>query len=72
VLSVRRPARAESLYRGRHFVAQIGRTSLWITADNRLSLQQPGGRVADEKLGIAAIHPQHFKALVASGAAGSA
>ena len=35
-----------------------------MTADNRLSLQQPGGRIADEKLGIPAIHPKHFKALV--------
>jgi hypothetical protein len=36
-----------------------------MTADNRLSLEQPGGRIADEKLGVAAIDPQHFKALVA-------
>jgi len=35
-----------------------------MTADNPLSLQQPSGRIADEKLGVAAIHPQHFKALV--------
>jgi hypothetical protein len=35
-----------------------------MTADNRLSLQQPGGRIADEKLSVAVIDPQHFKALV--------
>jgi hypothetical protein len=33
---------------------EIYRDNLWMTADNRLSLQQPGGRIADEKLGIAA------------------
>ena len=42
-----------------------GHISLWMTADNRLSLQQPGGGIADEKLGIATIDPQHFEALVA-------
>jgi hypothetical protein len=30
----------------------VGTAYLWMTADNRLSLQQPGGRIADEKLGI--------------------
>jgi hypothetical protein len=34
-------------------------------ADNRLCLQQPGGRIADEKLGVAAVDLQHLKALVA-------
>ena len=37
---------------------------LWMT-DNRLSLQQPGGRIADKRLGVAAINPQHFERLVA-------
>jgi hypothetical protein len=36
-----------------------------IADGNRLSLQQPGGRIADEKLGVAAIDSRHFKALVA-------
>jgi hypothetical protein len=35
-----------------------------MTADNRLSLQQPGGGIADEQLSVAAIDPQHFKALL--------
>ena len=36
-----------------------------MTADNRLSLQQPGGRVADEKLSVPAVHAKHLKRLVA-------
>jgi hypothetical protein len=36
-----------------------------MTADNRLSLQQPGGRIAHEQLGVATIDSQHFKALMA-------
>jgi hypothetical protein len=62
--SVRRPARAESIYHAVIVPSAAARNSLWMTADNRLSLQQPGGRIADEQLGVAAIDPQHFKALV--------
>ena len=39
--------------------------SLWMTADNRLSLQQPRGCIADEQLGVAAIDAQHLERLVA-------
>ena len=37
---------------------------LWMT-DNRLSLQQPGRRIADKRLGVPAINPQHFERLMA-------
>jgi hypothetical protein len=36
-----------------------------MTADNRLSLEQPDRRIADEQLGVAAIDPWHFRRLVA-------
>jgi hypothetical protein len=31
-----------------------------MTADNRLSLQQPSGGITDEKLGVAAIDPHEI------------
>jgi hypothetical protein len=46
--------------------ARSGRHLLWMTAENfSFRYSSPAAVFADEKLGVAAIDPQHFKALVA-------
>jgi hypothetical protein len=37
------------------------RAACAVIVDNRLSLQQPGGRIADKQLGVAAVHAKHFE-----------
>jgi hypothetical protein len=59
--SVDRPA-LDSLYHAVTASRAAAPLSLWMSADNQLSLQQPGGGIADKQLGVAAIDPQHFKA----------
>jgi hypothetical protein len=41
-----------SHYHGVFLRPGAARAFLCMTADNRLCLQQPGGRIADEKLGV--------------------
>src|SRR3954462_2779045 len=58
------PARPNQSTMPAMYRAQTGHC-LWVTADDRLSLQQPGGRIAHEQLGVPAVDPQHLKRLSA-------
>src|SRR5260370_24874919 len=57
--------RSVHLYHGRHYATRSAASlPLWITADDRLSLQQPARRVAIEQFGVATIDAKHLNPLM--------